>query len=702
MCPLPAPHRDRFRAYPLDGALLWFQPSSGRSVRVQNERTRPFARQAPRVVMFGITNRCNLACTFCSRNVSRPSQWTVESATRVLQDLERAGTLEVAFGGGEPFAFRGFSELVSELHATTRLALNVTSNGLLLDERAFAPFRGRLGQVRLSIYDDPRWRAAASALSSSGQLWGANVLVDDQRLPVLPALFDELAALGCHDISLLGYVGHDPAAQLGPAGRERLAALISDAALPCRISVCFGDSLSVPRLFDGADGSGDCGAGRDFITLTPDQRVQSCSFQDGDFPADTAEQVLAVWRDRAEALRRASDRRGCSRRAPAVRREMLPPFLVWRAFSGNNSGECIMVGKFASGLDAERFVAELKPSWEPDGDYSEEWRSLFERENVALAALRDDGETCGQSPSTLVAVGRSVIARSYAAGDAFPELRALAWKRGGFVVAGGIHLHDSPSLLAAIRCRDAQDARARAAQAAALQTFAHGEVLFVLVSEATREKTAPFEAHVRSLADLAAGRPLGAELVLHDWDLAAFLAAKQRLGAELRTQPRLLIVFYGGDGVEKARRFADQLTEATAHVCGSAVLVEGVQRRKRAAVLGLRQGGFVSAIDGTELNVHGSFWMLQPPRTKGIRTAPLVLDVDAVVSDLSAALGSPVKVEIQRNGTGQVVVTTTEPGRVLRAMALAADRAGAQINPWVSDVDPTLHLLQRLMADVRE
>jgi hypothetical protein len=49
--------RDRFRAYPLDGALLWFQPSSGRTVRVQNERTRHLARRAPRVVMFGITNR---------------------------------------------------------------------------------------------------------------------------------------------------------------------------------------------------------------------------------------------------------------------------------------------------------------------------------------------------------------------------------------------------------------------------------------------------------------------------------------------------------------------------------------------------------------------------------------------------------------------------------------------------------------------
>jgi tRNA A37 methylthiotransferase MiaB len=63
--------RDRFRPYALDGALLWFQPSSGRSVRVQSARTRAFERRAPRVVMFGIMNRCNRSCTFCWRDVVR-------------------------------------------------------------------------------------------------------------------------------------------------------------------------------------------------------------------------------------------------------------------------------------------------------------------------------------------------------------------------------------------------------------------------------------------------------------------------------------------------------------------------------------------------------------------------------------------------------------------------------------------------------
>src|ERR1700755_243664 len=133
------PVRHRFRGFPLDGALLFFQPSSGTSVRVESDRTRHFQRRAPRVVMFGVTNRCNLACSFCSRDVARSSSWTVQTATEMLRGLARMGTLEVAFGGGEPFAFKGFAELVQELHQTTALALNVAANGTLLDGATFAP-----------------------------------------------------------------------------------------------------------------------------------------------------------------------------------------------------------------------------------------------------------------------------------------------------------------------------------------------------------------------------------------------------------------------------------------------------------------------------------------------------------------------------------------------------------------------------------
>src|SRR5262245_6860104 len=660
--------------------------------------------------MFGITNRCNLTCDFCSRDTSRESAWTVESAALVLQGLAAAGTLEVAFGGGEPFAFRGFRELLSELHRTTPLAMHVTTNGTLLDARSFAPYRGLLGQVRVSIYDDPRWLVAARALSDAGQLWGANVLVDERRLATLPALLARLAAVGSHDVSLLAYVGGDPRRQLGDEGRARLARLSTDAPVPCRVSVCFGDRLPVPRLFDGSDGTGDCGAGLDFVSLTPDRRVQACSFQDESLPAESATQILDFWRARHALLTQPASRIGCTRRLPmrasSLRRG--PAVALWRAFSGNNSGECILIGKFESSAEAQRYLAELRLGWDPEGvEYSAEWRELFKRENVSVAHPRDDGEPTGRSPSTLVAIGRSVLAVSYDAEDAFPELRALTWKRAGYVVAGGIHEHDSPTLLACIRCRDADDARrVQAGEAEFGGTLhVHGDLVFASAPTATRgtgDDVLNDLAH--RLDKLADGRSLGAELVLGAWDEGAFLEAKKRLGVDLPAVPRLLAVFYAGsegDAAADAKRFAGALPEADARVFGRAVLVEGLVRRKRAAVLALRQGAAVVALDGRNVQVSGGFWFMPPAPTRGKKAVKRLVDAEALARVVSDRIGAAVQVQAERDWQGGVHMNavTDQPQRVLAVMRAEAEALGAEVNLWVADVDQMGWVMRRLVDD---
>ena len=53
----------------------------------------------------------------------------------------------------------------------------------------------------------------------------------------------------------------------------------------------------------------------------------------------------------------------------------------------------------------------------------------MEAEQVVLMSARDGGESWSQSPRSLVTVGSSILALGYDAGDAFPELRALTWKR---------------------------------------------------------------------------------------------------------------------------------------------------------------------------------------------------------------------------------------------------------------------------------
>jgi MoaA/NifB/PqqE/SkfB family radical SAM enzyme len=313
--PVP-PAFARLRRFPMRGALLLFDRDTGTNVLCDGDETAGLDLVAPRVVQFGITNRCNLACTFCSRDLDAASAWTVDSAFAMLAGLANAGVLEVAFGGGEPWTFKGFATLVRRLHAETPLAVSFTTNGLALTSDRLAEIAGAYGQLRLSLYDDNDWRARVALCAEVNARFGVNYLVTPERLADLDTTVLELVALGCPDILLLSYNGSDRALHLSPTEATALATRVTilSRALARRaritLDVCWGERLeAVPRLIDKAD----CGAGREFVVVTSDQRVMPCSFHHVAIPATTAEEVLAVWRDRATELAAASTIPGCAR-----------------------------------------------------------------------------------------------------------------------------------------------------------------------------------------------------------------------------------------------------------------------------------------------------------------------------------------------------------------------------------------------------
>jgi MoaA/NifB/PqqE/SkfB family radical SAM enzyme len=304
------------RPYLLDGAVLLFDRERGINVLLDGDELADVRQQAPRSIQFGITNLCNLACQFCSRDLTAKSAWTGDEAFQVLADLAQAGVLEVAFGGGEPFAFRGFIELVARLHDETPLAVHATTNGLLLTASRLAALRGKLGELRLSLYDDNEWRRSVSLLVEARMRFGVNLLVLPERLPTLEVLVFELVERGCRDILLLSYNGMDRTRHLSSeesddlASRVRLLHRAVGQRARISLDVCWGERMtSVPRLFDRAD----CGAGRDFLVLTSDKRLMACSFHDRSHPIESAADVLRIWNDEREALRAASNIPGCAR-----------------------------------------------------------------------------------------------------------------------------------------------------------------------------------------------------------------------------------------------------------------------------------------------------------------------------------------------------------------------------------------------------
>lgn len=411
---------------PLDGALLLFDRSRGLNVRVQTKETQHLRQRAPRTVMFGITNACNLACSFCSRDHAAASSWTVDSAFAFLSDLAMRGVAEVAFGGGEPFVFRDFDVLLERLWKHTPLALNVTTNGTLLTKERVARIARWVGEVRVSIYEENRWEDALRNLAEAGVSRGANVILTREAVPTLESLLQRVAAAGCRDVALLRYVGPDASEQLTRDDELKVEAIIARSPVRIRISTCFGDRFpTLPRLVN----TGDCGAGEDFLVVTSDRRSKACSFQSSTHTISSAHSLVNAWSERRRQRERAPFL-GCARPLSGTA-EKFTGVRAWQAFSSNNSGDCVLVGQFEEVESAKKFLERL--------------------EEMITTPLAEGENPTWYDPEHIVASGRTISLHTESAvDDDFTPLRALLWNMGGVALLNGIHVHERVKVITAL------------------------------------------------------------------------------------------------------------------------------------------------------------------------------------------------------------------------------------------------------------
>ncbi len=658
------PFAPGFRTHALDGALLFFDRETGRSARWQGAETRLVTRSAPRVVMFGITNRCNLSCGFCSRDVHQGSAWTATTAFEVLADLATAGTLEVAFGGGEPLAFKGFVELAERLYDETELAVHLTTNGTLVDREKARRLARCTGEIRLSIYDG--WQAHAARLADAGARWGANLLVTPDRVATLDHLLTELAAHGCRDVASLSYVGSDRGMHLDPAQDRALSPILRGAPLPMRVSVCFGDRLDVPRLFESG-----CEAGLDFVVVTSDKQLRACSFHDAAVDIETADDVLRIYRSRIALFGEPASRRGCARPHPT--REAHDGLFLYEGFSGNNSGDCVLVGRFEKVGDARSFVEELLPGYPPGGhDFSEAWRTLLAGQGIVVGK-----EEC--APDAIATVGRVVMLHTdSAADDDFPSLRTLLWKRGGRAVYNGIHEHDAVMLLGAVGFTKPGDVAAAEGLLLRDDVFAterRGLTLYVATTFNASSIGRSLGYRLGLLTDIATARSgvVGAELVpVHgELELGHALSAP---GPKPGTPERLFMAFREADS---AKAFAGEL-EGHVHVADRYVLLEATSIRARVGFRAQQRNGVAQLLAGPRTVLAFMWWN----RAGETGTA---IDPGEATASLRAALGPDPAIEV---GEGHVVggtVETTQPGPALEAIVALGARSG--FSTWLEARD---------------
>lgn len=104
-----------------------------------------------------VTDRCNLKCVYCvsSENfkfIPHSELLTYEELILISKAAVKCGIKKIRITGGEPLVRRDIEELVSEISKLEGLLdLSLTTNGILLAEKADRLFRSGLKRINVSL-----------------------------------------------------------------------------------------------------------------------------------------------------------------------------------------------------------------------------------------------------------------------------------------------------------------------------------------------------------------------------------------------------------------------------------------------------------------------------------------------------------------------------------------------------------------------
>jgi len=241
---------------------------------------------APRVVQFDVTYRCDLTCQHCYLDDKQWPEMTTAEVRNLFDQLRDVGLFDLRFSGGEVFARPDFLDL---LEYATRLGFTIqikTHAGNMTPERAAAFERCGVRYVAVSVYSlhseihdaftrTPgslaRTLAGIETLCAAGVPVRIPVVVQPDTIDEMQGIFDHFAARGCEVVfSTYMFTQHSGGAQPKPLelpGDLRVRAQATIQRLTGRI-----DHVPVPLTADG----NPCEAGRSLAYISPDGSVFPC------------------------------------------------------------------------------------------------------------------------------------------------------------------------------------------------------------------------------------------------------------------------------------------------------------------------------------------------------------------------------------------------------------------------------------------
>lgn len=170
--------------------------------------------KTPRTVSIALTNYCNSNCDFC--HIEKGNDFLPKHIVfDICKILDKHGTLDIAFGGGEPLVHKEFVEICKSIWRETGLGVSVTTNGSLLNAQLIFDIKDFIGFIRVSIdTTDPLLFQSIRGFEFQkiydnlkllkGEIpFGLNIVINNQTIEQLDSFITFAQDVGCEEILLL-------------------------------------------------------------------------------------------------------------------------------------------------------------------------------------------------------------------------------------------------------------------------------------------------------------------------------------------------------------------------------------------------------------------------------------------------------------------------------------------------------------------
>lgn len=259
---------------------------------------------APRTVSIAIIDECDFSCSYCYVNL-QDRYLKKEDILKYCFALDKFGTFDIAFGGGEPTLHPDLIEICGTIWEKTNLGISITTHGHNLNSEYISRLKNCISFIRISIdgkepiYSKLRKKPLDNLLPNLKLLkgnipFGINAVINRlnvNKLDDLKSLFYEYEAFEL----LLLPMWHKGKFVLTTDDWSTLNDWIekNHSLLPIRVSSEAKKYLKLPYLFDSEDWDNDYG----FIGIDKTLRKNSFTREGLQIENyDTFDSLLSDWR----------------------------------------------------------------------------------------------------------------------------------------------------------------------------------------------------------------------------------------------------------------------------------------------------------------------------------------------------------------------------------------------------------------------